>query len=277
MDKAAVFRTIAADLASGKASFPASAQVAMKVRKALEDPECPLETAVKLVQAEPVLAARVVAMANSPSYNPYGREFTDVRTSMQRLGFGTVRTLASAIVTRQLAGGGARNQRLVSQLWEHCARVAALARVIAQRVTHVDAETAMFAGLVHEVGGFYMLSRAAEFPGLIDGSSEAWVENGEAEVGRAVLQFLQVPPTVREAIESYWSGYLELPPRTLGDTLLLADALSPVASPLRDPETREAPSPLSADIDVALGEETLAGILKESMEEVDALTGALSF
>jgi hypothetical protein len=31
-------------------------------------------------------------------------------------------------------------------------------------VTGVNEDTALFAGIVHEVGGFYLLSRAEEFP-----------------------------------------------------------------------------------------------------------------
>ena len=49
--------------------------------------------------------------------------------------------------------------------------MAALAHVLSRRVSHVDAETAMFAGIVHEVGGFYLLSRAEEFPALLEDMS----------------------------------------------------------------------------------------------------------
>jgi HD-GYP domain-containing protein (c-di-GMP phosphodiesterase class II) len=60
-----------------------------------------------------------------------------------------------------------RIQGMVSTLWEHSAQVAALSRVIARKITKVDPETAMFAGIVHEVGNFYLLSRAEEFPSLL--------------------------------------------------------------------------------------------------------------
>ncbi len=160
------------------------------------------------------------------------------------------------------------------QLWQHSAHVAALSQVIAKRVAHLDPETAMFAGIVHEVGGFYLLSRAEEFPGLLDGEPEEWIEHGEQQIGRCVLQKLNVPAAVMAAIEEVWSGMRALPPETLGDTLLLANDLSPIASPLH--QRAGATTIQSAStIDFVIGEGTLASILEESQEEVKSLTAAL--
>jgi HD-like signal output (HDOD) protein len=279
MDKREAFKSIAAGLAKGEVVFPTSAKVAQKVRQALNDPDCHIETAVKLVQAEPLLSARVIAVANSAVFNRAGREITDLRYSVARLGFSTIRLLALALVTRQLAGslGTASKRHTVTQLWEHSVHVAALARVIAQLVTHVDPETAMFAGIVHEIGGFYLLSRARDFPGLLDGDFTDWIETGEAEVGRAVLRVLAVPLPVQEAIEAYWSGQLETPPRTLGDTLILCDELAQVPSPLRSDGGKCPEDGMRAKIDQAIGWETLTSILTESAVEVESLAAALMF
>ncbi len=279
MDKQTIFATIAADVAKGELAFPTSAQVALKIRQTLDDPDCHVDTAAKLVQAEPLLSARVVAVANSVAYNRTGREITDVRTAISRLGFRTVRSLATALVTRQMAGDQipALHRDLVNQLWEHTAHVAALDHVIARRVTHVDAETAMFVGIVHEVGGFYMMSRVKDYPDLLDGDFSAWIEGGEAEVGRAVVKALAVPESVFTALEDYWDGYLALPPVTLADTLLLAEELAPIASPLHKLGGRERGEGMTASIEVSLGEETLSGILAESADVVESLIGALRF
>ena len=90
----------------------------------------------------------------------------------------------------------------------------------------------MFAGIVHEVGGFYLLSRAEEFPGLLEGDAEDWAEYGEKIIGRGVLKKLDVPAPVLTAVESLWTGVGANPPATLGDLLFLANQLAPVASPL---------------------------------------------
>src|SRR3546814_8712091 len=134
MDKRKAFEAIIADIGKGDLAFPTSARVAMQVQQALNDPDCAIGTAVRLVQAEPLLAARVVSMANSVAFNRSGREVTDVKTAVTRLGFKTVRSLAAALVTRQMAGaaGSASHQELAARLWQHTTHVASLAHVIAR-------------------------------------------------------------------------------------------------------------------------------------------------
>jgi HD-like signal output (HDOD) protein len=278
MDKGGAFKKIASQVAEGELAFPTGAQVALKVRQALDDPDCPVDKAARLIQAEPLLSARVIAIANSIVYNRSGQEITDVHVAVTRIGFSTARSLAMALVTRQMAGKltDKKHQELVDKLWEHTAHVASLANVIARHVTHKDSETAMFAGIVHEIGGFYMLSRAVDFPGLLEGDFTEWIEGGEAEVGRAVLDKLSVPESVAKAIEAYWDGFLAMPPVTLGDTLLLAEELCPVSSPLHQLAGRESGAGV-ASIEMVIGEETLSLILKEAAEEVSSLTAALKF
>lgn len=276
MNRLDAIKSIAAQASQGELIFPTNLDAALKIQRTLQDPDCHIETAAKLVLTEPLLSARTVAIANSVAYNRSGDQITNVRTAVMRLGFRTMQSLAASVVVLQFSSK-ITNPTLrakAAQLWEHTAHVAALAQVIARRVTHLDPETAMFAGIVHEVGGFYLLSRAEQFPGLLDGDPDDWVDNGEAEIGRAVLQKLAVPDAVMSAVESLWYGYLALPPESLGDTLLLANDLAPVASPLH--QRAGATSKESAStIDYAVGEGTLQSILEESAEEVKSLTAAL--
>ncbi|KAB2911926.1 MAG: HDOD domain-containing protein [Dechloromonas sp.] len=234
MDVEGALQTITAEAERGNMIFPTHAEIALRVRRLLDDPDCSIEQLSKLISAEPLLAARVVAIANSVAYNLSGRTSTDLRSAISRLGFNTLRTLATAVVVGQMAGMAQtpEHRALAARLWEHTAHVAALARVIARRVTHQDPEAAFFAGIIHEVGGFYLIARAAAFPGLLDSDLEAWVGEREAQVGRCVLRALEVPDSILEATETLWGGYLAMPAESLGDTLLLADRLTPVESPL---------------------------------------------
>jgi HD-like signal output (HDOD) protein len=281
MDKNVVFETIANQMAQGDLVFSTGAQVALKLRHALDDPDCHINTAARLIQAEPLLATRVISIANSVVYNRSGREIADVHVAVSLLGFQTIRSLAMALVTRQMAGKSKdpTRQALVDKLWEHSAHVASLAHAIARHVTHLDPEAALFAGIIHEIGGFYMLSRADDFPGLLEGDFSEWLEGGEIKVGHAVLGKLKVPASVTAVIESFWDGFLAMPPVTLADTLLLAEELAPVPSPLHrlDNKAPESENKVVASIEMVIGEETLSLILKESGEEIGSLTRALQF
>jgi len=276
MDRLDALKSIAAQAIRGELSFPTNVDATLKLQRALSDPDCHADVAARLVQAEPLLAARTVAIANSVTYNRAGNDVTNVRAAVQRVGFRTLGALAASVIVRQLSSeiSDPILRAKADQLWRHSAHVAALAQVIARRVSFVDPETAMFAGIVHEVGGFYLLSRAHAFPGLLDGGAEDWLEHGEVAIGRGVLLKLGVPAPVMGAIEAMWNGMRALPPETLGDTLLLANDLSPEHSPLLErPGATSAQS--AATIDFAVGDGTLARIMEESAEEVQSLTSAL--
>ena len=278
------FRQIASEATRGELSFPTNVNTSLQIQSALDDPDCHLERAVKLVSAEPLLAARMVAIANSVAYNPGGREITNVNAAVARLGFRPLRSLVAAQIMRQFASmlsdPGLRIK--AAQLWEHSAQTAAIAHVLAKRITGEDPETAFFTGIVHDVGGFYLFSRAAEFPGLLDGGGEDWREYGERTIGRAVMKKLAVPEIVLTTMEDVWFGALVLPlvPKQqssqsqMGNTLLLAKQLAATPSPFT-PAGQADTGNLHATFDFECGDGTLQSILQESAADVQSLTSAL--
>lgn len=276
MNVEAILQQIAAEAARGDMVFPTSTEVTLRVQEALDDPDCSADHLGKLIAAEPVLSARLVSIAGSVAYNPFGRPVNDVRSAISRLGFNAVRVVTVAMIVRQMQAMSKlpAHRQLAARLWEHTAHVAALARTVAKRVTRQDPEAAFFAGIVHEVGGFYLIARASAYDGLLEDGLESWCNGGEALVGRAVLASLRVPANILGALEILWEGYLAMPAQTLGDTLLLADALAPVKSPLMPtagPGQREMP----AEIDMQVGDELLSQILADAADEVASLTSTL--
>ena len=283
MEKSAILSALAAEIEQGRLIFPTSIHAAIKINKALNDPDCNLEMVIKLIQLEPLLSAKVVAIANSVVFNRSGKKVTDVRSAVTLIGLRTVRNLATAVVVQQLAGSQVRNE-MVTQLWQHSAHVAALAQVIARRITKQDPDTAMFAGIIHEISWFYLLAREKYYPGLADESiASSWNSDEDLEdeteleceikIGTAILKALWVPETVIDSIVYLWRGYLTFPPSTLGDTLLFADQLAPVKSPFILPSNQMGYS--IANIDLLTDEETLSAVLKDSEAEVRSLTEAL--
>ena len=279
MDVQSALDRIAADAARGDIVFPTHSDVALRVQRALDDPDCAVESLSKLLSAEPLLSARVLSLANSIAYNPGGRIIPDIKTAVSRIGFSALRALVTSTIVRQMQGMSPNPayRALAARLWEHTTHVAALSRVLARRVTRQNPDAAFFAGIVHEVGSFYLLSRAAEFPGLLEGeaSLESWHGEGEAVVGRAVLGALDVPASVIDAMEILWGGFLAMPPASLGDTLLLANELSPVESPLATLESTSTKG-LPVELELLIDNETLSSILADSAEEVATITQAIA-
>lgn len=263
---------IIAEVGRGEISFPTHADVAFRVRLALDDPDLHLAKAAQIVQAEPLLAARVVALANSVAFNRTGQQVSDVRAAVTRLGIRFVRALATAVVMRQMAGSvhSPAYRALSERLWEHTAHVAALANVLATHFLRPKADMALFAGVVHEVGGFYLISRSDSYPDLFaDGSLLS--PDAEMRIGHAVLKALAVPEEVAKAVEALWQPRpTNFPPADLGDVLILANDLTPILSPLQKPDVQVLPADPQAMA-------VLAQVLEESGDEMGALTAALRY
>ncbi|MEI7612427.1 MAG: HDOD domain-containing protein [Betaproteobacteria bacterium] len=276
MDVQAILDSIATDAARGDIVFSTHAEIALRVQRMIDDPNCSIDALGKLVSAEPLLSARVLGIANSIAYNTSGRAISDLKSAISRLGLATLRALAASIIVRQMKEmtKNEEHRDLASKLWEHTAHVAALARVIAKRLTHQNPDAAFFAGIVHEVGSFYLISRASAFPGLLSSDLEAWNGEGEARVGRAVLHALAAPEHIIAATETLWAGYLAMPPHSLGDTLLLANELSPIESPI-DTLSGMSRKGMNAELELQIDNETLTEVLAESAEEVASLCAAL--
>lgn len=279
MDAPSALERIAADAARGDIVFPTHTEIALRVQRLLDDPGCSSEALVKLLAAEPLLSARVLALANSTAYNPGGRSITELRNAVARIGYAALRALTASTVVRQMQGMSANpaHRAIAAHLWEHTTHVASIARLLARRVTRQSPDAAFFAGIVHEVGSFYLISRAAAYPGLLEGERtlEAWCGDGEALVGRAVLKALDVPAPIGDAMEVLWGGYLAMPPSSLGDTVLLANELAPVESPLDALESMSRRN-LPVELDLLIDDETLSSILAESADEVQSLRQALA-
>jgi len=127
---------------------------------------------------------------------------------------------------------------------------------------------------VHEVGNFYLLSRADEFPGLLEEDPENCSSASEEIITREVMRKLSVPEPVALAIEGMRDSFLSIPPDSLLDTLLLANQLAPVASPLQPPP-RELPPQSESAIDLFIDADMMDFMLEESSIDAAAMNAAL--
>ena len=266
----------------GELVFPANVQASLQIQRGLDDPTCSLETAAQLVIAEPVLAARVVAIANSVAYSRFGGTVSNVRNAVSILGFRTLQSIVAAIVIRQIGSGitDPKIQAKATQLWQHSAQTASIARSLAPYVGKIDPETALFAGIVHAVGGFYLLSRAEEFPSLLEPQVAQHLDGVQAEedlgtmVNHAILKKLMVPKEVRQAIEFIDEGRSALPPNTLGELLWLARCLATTCTPFEG-VAKVSEEQKQACLDCELAGKNVAMHLQESESTRASLLSAL--
>jgi HD-like signal output (HDOD) protein len=276
VDKLEALKLIVGEAGRGELIFPTNMAASLKLQQALDDPDCHLDAAADLVLAEPLIAARLVSIGNSVAYTRFGGKVSNVRAAVSLLGFNTLRALVTAIVVRQLSNAiaDASLRDKANLLWRHSANVAALAKVIARELTEVDPETALFAGIVHEIGGFYLLFRAQEFPTLLDASPDAESTEASRLLARGILQVLKIPKPLISAVASLSAGVAGSPPVSLGELLCLANDLAAFPSPLTGSDSA-AHWHATASGGAPFGDKNLGTILVEFAKEIDAMTEAL--
>lgn len=272
-----ILEDIAKDLSGDEVTFPTFLDITFQVRTALKNPNLSVEQLAKLVGAEPLMSAKIIRMANSVALNPSGREVADVKSAIVRVGMEAVRTISFAVAMEQLLKSKQMQifEGLSHKLWEHTAHVAALCRVLARKLAKINGDEAMFAGLVHDLGVFYLLSRAANFPDLIADKPElhsllvGWHDN----IGHALLSALGQPESIVVAVQEHETERAVTEIKNLSDVLYVANKIANRASSWRDPDLDE---PVDTSmLEFIFDAETLQEIIDESDEEVQSLKVAL--
>ncbi len=158
---------IARELA-GNVVFPTSFDAALRLRRELQDANLPTARIASIVGVEPLVAAKLMRLASSALHSPDGTPAKDIRGAISRLGVDLVRTTALAVAMGQLMRSRdmERFSDMAQALWDHSLATAAAARILARTHTRINPDQALLAGLVHDLGAFYMLYRVAQYPQL---------------------------------------------------------------------------------------------------------------
>ena len=183
--------SLAAEVSGGTVNLPSFPDVVIRIRKALADPEAKLSQIVKIVGAEPRLAARLIQAANSAAFNPSGKPLTDLRAAITRLGHRPVQSSAMAFAVRQLRLAPALRSiaKPLNVLWEQSISVASICQVIARR-TKISPDEAFLAGLLHGIGRLYIMVRSVGKSDKLwrDAAFMDMVESWHPAIGKAVLE-----------------------------------------------------------------------------------------
>jgi putative nucleotidyltransferase with HDIG domain len=265
-------QSLAADLSARQVTFPTFTGATIRVRTALADPDIDADHLAHAISAEPLLPARLIQIANSVAMNPGGKPVADVRSAILRVGHDVVRSTAVAVAMDQLRA--AREVQVFHEQaewsWRHSLEVAAIAQVLARKISRLNPDEALFAGLVHDIGRFYLLARAAAHPELVDHPDvlDALVQEWHGPIGQAVLhEFSLGEPTLR-AVSEHEHHVAMVPARQLVDLIAIADRAALLTTPptYRGAAARDVPR---------LEDPALIQLLSDSADEIRSLLAAL--
>jgi HD-like signal output (HDOD) protein len=273
-----ILQDIARDLSGDIVSFPTFLDITFQVRTALKNPNLTIEQLGRLVSVEPLMSSKIIRLANSVAMNSSGRTVVDISSAIARVGMDAVRTVSFAVAMEQLLNSKkmAPFEALSRRLWEHTVHVAALSRVLARRASRVNPDEAMFVGLVHDIGVFYLLSRATNFPELVADplALQQLLVQWHDSIGHALLAAMGLPEEVLLIVQEHEQERTIETLKTLSDVLFVANRLANVQHGWRDPGLCELPDPnvLGQLFDA----EALSTLLAESAEDVASLKSALA-
>ena len=277
-EAAEAFRHAVSGATIGELNFPTSLDASRRVLKAVENPDLGLAALAKIVVAEPLLSAKVIRLANSVALNPANQTVRDVRQAVLRVGMDPIKALAMVLIMDQLRQTqrhmGCRD--LSNRLWERSVHIAALSYVLARKLTRLNADEVMFAGIVHDLGRFYLLSRVADFPVLLEDTVvlAETINDLANHANDLVLGQLNLPASVMDAVQASRQFSGAMPPASLGDILFIASALSPRRDPFDELDARVIPVANSA-VTLGLDQGMVSEVIAASGDEIYSIVVAL--
>lgn len=211
--------------------FPTCFDVVLRLRNALRDPDVSHDRILALIRTEPLTCARLIHQANAAAQGNTS-EIRDIGAAVYRLGLNAVRHAALTVAMNQLV----RSKELVLfsdvslALWKHSMYSAAAAAVISRELSRINPDEALFAGLVHDLGAFYMLYRAAQYAELRERpeSVRFLIAQWHESIGESVLFALKVPDAIIDAVRFHDQPRPPMldDPRSLSDVIYAANVVA---------------------------------------------------
>jgi HD-like signal output (HDOD) protein len=186
----AFLRALATEVSEGTVDLPCFPHVVARISAALADPTTTSEDVVTIVGAEPRLAARLLQTANSAAFNQAGKPLTELRSAITRIGQHMVQSIAMSYAVQQMKNEDSLRSIMqpLIELWDKSIAVASISQLVAER-TKVHTDMAFLTGLLHGIGGLYIMARAAGRSTDLK-NQHSWMDildGWQASIGKAVL------------------------------------------------------------------------------------------
>lgn len=268
---------LAREVSGSRVELPSFPEVAVRVRKVLADESVSNEQIARVVSSDAGLAARVFTLANSAALSRGGKSVTDMKTAVNRIGHNNVRTAAVSFAIAQLRRANELKHIAaeLEQLWQEATLTAALAYAVATRSRGINADEAMLAGLMHNVGKIYILARAHRFEALFkDKLALAQVmRDWHANIGRAIVENWAFPEHIANAIGDQENVDREVAKGDLTDVITVAVMMSAFMGQNADMELNM--QGVQAFWRLQLDNDKCKFIMRDCTDEISALRNAL--
>jgi HD-like signal output (HDOD) protein len=213
-------------------SLPSIPKVAQDLIKQFDSPSSNLESIARNIEKDPVIAAKILRLANSARFRG-ARESSSIEDAAMRLGFNTLRTLVLAsAVTGAFKAGPSFD---LKGFWLKSFQVAGICRVLAKQ-SGADAEIAFTCGVMHDIG-------------------ELLIQTGAPAVAERINSLTKTGTTGRA--------------RRWGLPAVIQDAIAYQARPMQAPGDATQPRIVAQALTISAALEHHGGATPEAQQEVD--------
>ncbi len=190
--------------------LPTLPVVAARVLAMLAQPDFSLDKVAKLIESDPILAARLLSRLRKAAFAGLQR-FDSVLTCVTRLGARELRVfLVETSVHQVLESRNPIISEMCRELWRHSLAVAILSRELSVATHGLHPDTAYLAGLLHDVGRPVLAAKLLESEQhLLGVHTQRWImpstwlaiiSDKHRSVGAALADNWGLPESVAHAI-----------------------------------------------------------------------------
>ena len=262
------------DLAAGHVVLRSLPEVAIRVRKLMEDENITSQKIADAINSDPIIAAKIIRAANSPAY--WGAvQCETVQGAIYRLGMNTAQKLVLCFALRDLFETTSPElKKRMSALWSRCVEVAAISFVLAKITRSFSPEEAMLAGLLSGIGEFAVLQYAVNYPSLFNDESQLqiWCDTLCGPVGKQLLEKWNFPQELADVAGSAQQWFRNVHEEAdLSDLVLLATLHSYIGKRRvpAPPFINEVPAYAKLNLGELTPEKSLI-ILEQAQSQLDA-------
>ena len=213
--------------------IPSLPDVAIRLRSALQK-NIDIGNAVKIINLDPAIAAKLVQVANSNLYR-INQPFASCHDAVNRLGLQTTQNLVTSMSLKNLFRSDNRLlNTCIQRIWKQSIQIASLSYILATLSRKQNADEALLAGLVHNIGALPIIAHAESL------DSETYTEQElmetittlQSQVGEYILSKWHFPANLLKIPKqtSYWYHDAQ-PSLQLSDIVLLARFHSQLGTP----------------------------------------------
>jgi HD-like signal output (HDOD) protein len=179
-----------ADLADNRFTLTSIPDVALQIRRVVDDPEVTADKVAAVIGSDPAIAAKISKAANSVLYRGLDPCET-LRDAVVRLGVGTTRHLVFSFTMRDLFKTPVPELlRILRESWDHTVYTSAVATVLARHTRRFSTEEGMLAGILSNIGVLSVVNYVANYPEIYGNPdrSRAIIDELKGHVGGLVLE-----------------------------------------------------------------------------------------